>query len=64
MESAKDLFGKVIKRGDTVIYVCNDRSIIKHGVITNIKRDTSDYILIEVKNRALSIGQKDYFVEI
>ena len=63
LESAKDLFGKVIKRGDTVIYLCHDKNSINHGVITDIKEDPSNYILIKVKNHALSLEQKHHNVD-
>ena len=58
LESARDLFGKVIKRGDTVIYLCDSRSGINHGIITDITEDPSDRILIKVKSHALRVGQK------
>ena len=58
MKSARDLFGKVIKRGDTVIYLCQDKGSIDHGVITDITKDSSNCVSIAVKSHILSLGQK------
>jgi hypothetical protein len=63
LESAKDLFGKVIKRGDTVIYLCHDKNSINHGVITDIIEDPLNYILIKVKSHALSSRQKHHDID-
>ena len=63
-KSALDLFGKAIKLGDTVLYVCdNGKMGINHGTIVNIREDISNRFLIAIKNHALRLGQKRHTID-